>query len=78
MKKWRENFLWFFIARAFDKIKYLKSAKDLKIAKDGFVKLNKNGVLDDVPKNWCKLKEKICDFIKQLLQVLNFAIRRIS
>lgn len=64
MKKWTENFLWFFIARAYNKIKYLKSDKDLKIAKNGFIKLNEHGVLDNVPKQWCKLKEKICQFIQ--------------
>ena len=62
MKKFRENFLWFFIARAYDKTRYLKTAKELKIAKDGFAKLNKNGVLDNAPKTWCKLKQKICKF----------------
>ena len=65
MKKFRENFLWFFIARAYDKIKYLKTAKELNIAKEGFIKLTKNGVLDNTPKTWCKLKEKICNFIKE-------------
>lgn len=64
MKKFRENFLWFFIERAYDKTRYLKTAKELKIAKDGFVKLIKNSVLDNAPKRWCKLKEKVYKFVQ--------------
>ena len=65
MKKWTENFMWFFIARAFDKTKYLQTAKELKIAKSGFTKLTKIGIFDTVPNEWYDLRNKIYKFIKK-------------
>ena len=64
MKMWTEKFLWFFIERAYDKIKHLKTKKDLKIAHDGFVRLQKVGVFDVVPNEWYELCQKIYEFVK--------------
>ena len=44
--------------------KYLKTDKEFKIAKKGFVKLDELGVFDDTPEQWCKLRNKIYEFIK--------------
>jgi glycosyltransferase involved in cell wall biosynthesis len=63
MKMWTENFLWFFIARAFDKTKYLKTDKEFKLARDGFKELNETGMFDNVPNEWYALREKIYRFI---------------
>ena len=64
MKMWTEKFLWFFIERAYNKVKHLEIKSDLKIAHDGFVKLQKHGVFDNVPNEWYDLREKIYEFIK--------------
>lgn len=65
MKMWTENFLWFFIARAFDKTKYLTTSIELKSARKRFVKLSKAGVFDNVPNEWYDLREKIYEFINK-------------
>lgn len=64
-KKWSENFLWFFINKAFRKIKYLNSDDELEIARAGFRELEHFGVLDRPPYKWAKkLRKQICGFIK--------------
>ena len=63
MKMWTENFLWFFIARAFDKTKYLTTDKEIRSARDGFVKLSKAGVLDNVPNQFFDLRNRIYEYI---------------
>lgn len=63
-KKWSENFLWFFINKAFRKIKYLNSDDELEIARVGFRELEHFGVLDRPPYKWAKkLRKQICAFI---------------
>lgn len=64
IKKWMENFLWFFIARAYNKIKYLKTEQDLKIVREGFIKLKEIGVFNSVPDEWYDLCQKIYGFIR--------------
>ena len=65
MKKWQENFLWFFVKKAFGKIKYLKTENEIQIACTEFRKMNKLGVFDNVPNEWYVLREKIYEFIKK-------------
>ena len=64
MKNWQENFLWFFINKAFRKLKYLKTDEEIKSARDEFIAMNKTGVFDNVPNEWYVLREKIYEFIK--------------
>ena len=63
MKMWTDNFLWFFVARAFDKTKYLTSDKEIRSARQGFKRLRDVGVFDNVPNEWYELCEKIYKFI---------------
>ena len=63
MKMWTDNFLWFFVARAFDKTKYLTSDKEIKSACDGFKRLRDAGVFDNVPNEWFRLRSQIYSFI---------------
>jgi len=63
MKLWAENFLWFFVGKAFSKIKYLKTDEELNSARQGFMDLYKLGVFKSVPKSRRKLAVKILDFI---------------
>lgn len=63
---WNKNFLWFFIARAFDKVQYLEDASDLNAARECFYKLYKIGALDFVPnKKMYKLRDKIWRFVRE-------------
>ena len=64
MKKWQENFLWFFVNKAFGKIKYLKTDAEIENARKEFKDMNKIGVFKDVPNEWYDLREKIYEFIK--------------
>ncbi len=65
MKKWSENFQWYFIKWAFRKIKYIDSNDDLEQAKILFQNLERMGALDRPPFRWAKkMRMKICDFIK--------------
>ena len=65
MKKWSENFKWYFIKWAFRKIKYIDSDADLSQAREMFRELERIGALDCPPNAWSKkLRMKICDFIK--------------
>ena len=65
MKNWQENFLWFFVKKAFGKIKYLKTDKEIEVARAEFREMNKFGVFDNVPNEWYMLREKIYDFIRK-------------
>ena len=64
MKKWQENFLWFFVKKTFGKIKYLKTDAEIQIARAEFRDMNRLGVFDNVPNEWYDLREKIYEFIK--------------
>ena len=65
MKKWSENFKWYFIKWAFRKIKYIESDEDLARARELFQDMERIGVLDCPPKGWPKkLRVEICNFIK--------------
>ena len=61
MKKWQENFLWFFINKAFKKIGKLDDDKDVAKARKYFENLSKCGVLGSCPNEWNKL---VCDIRK--------------
>ena len=63
MKKWSENFLWWFINWAFRKVKYLESKKDFENAQLWFTDLRDAGVFDNVPNNWYNLRENIYKFL---------------
>jgi glycosyltransferase involved in cell wall biosynthesis len=63
MKLWSENFLWFFVNKAFSKIKYLKTDEEFKAAKQSFTDLYKIGLFESVPKSRRKLALRIMDFI---------------
>ena len=61
---WSQNFLWFFINKAYGKIKYLNSDDELEIAKNCLRDLESIGVLDRPPYKWAKkVREQICRFI---------------
>jgi len=61
MKKWQENFLWFFVNKAFKKVSKLDNDKDVNEAKKCFEQLNKSGVFDSYPEQWYEL---VCDIQK--------------
>ncbi len=63
MKKWQEQFMWYFVNWAFRKIKYLKSDDKLKVAREIFAGLKDSGVFDNVPNEWFELRNKIYEFI---------------
>ena len=63
MKKWQEQFMWYFVNWAFRKIKYLKSDDELKVAREIFAGLKDSGVFDNVPNEWFELRNKIYEFI---------------
>ena len=63
MKMWQDKFLWFFVNKAFGKIKYLKTDAELNSARKEFAQLNKLGVFDNVPAEWYGLRDKIYAFI---------------
>lgn len=65
MKKWSENFQWYFIAKAFSKIKYITSDGELEEARQALQRLEHIGALDRPPFKWAKkVRANICDFIK--------------
>jgi len=65
MEKWSRNFQWYFIAKAFSKIKYIDSNDDLGQARVALQNLERIGALDRPPQKWAKkIRAKICDFIK--------------
>ena len=65
MKKWSENFQWYFINWAFRKIKYIESEDEKVAAQECFHELERIGALDRPPFKWAKkLRMQICDFIK--------------
>ena len=63
MKQWNKNFKWFFIRKAFKKVKYLDEA-DVYDAKKMFADICQSGVLSNPPYRWAvKLREDIIDFV---------------
>ena len=63
MKKWQEQFMWYFVNWAFRKIKYLKSDDELKVAREIFAGLKDSGVFDNVPNEWFELRNQIYEFV---------------
>ena len=63
MKKWQSQFMWYFINWAFRKLKYLKTAEEIKSARDEFIEMNKIGIFNNVPNEWYDLRERIYKFI---------------
>ena len=63
MKQWNKNFKWFFIKKAFNKIKYI-DAGDVCVIKDVFADLYSIGALENPPYKWAiKLRDDIVKFI---------------
>lgn len=66
MKKWSENFKWYFINWAFRKVRYLDNETDLDAARGWMCELNKIGALDRPHNAWAKkVQSAIIDFIHQ-------------
>ncbi len=65
MKQWQDKFLWFFVNKAFGKIKYLKTDEEIKEAKECFKQLKQIGLFDSYPNEWYKLVCDIQKFINQ-------------
>ena len=65
MKKWQDKFLWFFVNKAFGKIKYLKTDEEIKEAKECFKQLKQIGLFDSYPNEWYRLVCDIQKFINQ-------------
>ncbi|MBO4583241.1 MAG: glycosyltransferase [Alphaproteobacteria bacterium] len=63
MKKWQEQFMWYFVNWAFRKVRYLKTNEELCTAREEFVKLSERGVFDSVPTEWYDLRNKIYAFL---------------
>ena len=63
MKQWQEKFLWFFVGKAFGKVKYLKTDEELKAAKKSFTDLYKLGLFESVPNEWYELVKEILSFV---------------
>lgn len=65
MGQWSRNFQWYFIEKAFGKLKYLDGDDDVAAAREAFRELERAGALDNPPYRWAvKLRNKICDFIQ--------------
>ena len=64
MKNWQDKFLWFFVNKAFRKLKYLKTDEELDAARKELRDMNKIGVFDSVPSEWYDLRNKIYKFIE--------------
>ena len=63
MKKWSEKFLWHFIWRAFNKIKYLKTNDEKAQAQEMLKELKSDGVFDNVPNEFFELRNQIYAYI---------------
>ena len=63
MKKWQENFLWFFVDKVFYKTKYLSDKKDLDEVKVCFENLKNIGLFDCYPNEWYDLVCNIQTFL---------------
>ena len=63
MEQWNKNFKWFFIRKAFSKIKYLDKS-DINEAKKLFSEMHKIGALSNPPYKWAEqLRDDIMNFI---------------
>ncbi len=65
MDKWSRNFKWYFIAKAFGKLKYLTTDTEFDSARAWFGELYNIGALDNPPYAWAeKIRNEILAFIK--------------
>ena len=65
MRKWSENFRWYFIKWAFRKVRYLKSESDLATARELLRELESIGAMDGATRHWHHdLRCKICCFLR--------------
>ena len=66
MKKWSENFKWYFVKWAFRKTRYIESDTDLSRARKMFCDLERIGALDYANTRMARqLRAQICAFIKK-------------
>ncbi len=66
MQRWNEEFKWFFVGKAFGKIKYLECETDVAIARDSLRELDACGALERPPYKWAQeLQQKIRCMIKE-------------
>ena len=65
MQRWNEEFKWFFIRKAFGKMKYLDSDADQDVARNCLCELNKSGALARPPYKWAiEVQNEILEMIK--------------
>ena len=65
MTKWSQNFKWYFIAKAFGKVKHLDTGADTDAARESLRELVQGGVLENPPYKWAK---KLCDEIYEFIK----------
>ena len=65
MQRWNEEFKWFFIRKAFGKMKYLDSDADKEVARNCLSELEKSGALARPPYKWSiEVQNEILEMIK--------------
>ena len=65
MQRWNEEFKWFFIRKAFGKMKYLDSDADQDVARNCLCELEKSGALARPPYKWAiEVQNEILEMIK--------------
>lgn len=63
MARWQENFMWYFVNRAFRKVRFFHTRKDIDSARSLLRGLRDDGVLDNVPNRFFELRNKIYKYI---------------
>lgn len=64
MDMWSRKFKWMFINWAWRKVRYIETSSDMDAARAEFRHLKQIGALDNPPRQWLKLRDKIFEFIK--------------
>lgn len=64
MKKWSDNFRWYFVYWAFRKVRYMSTDAEMNSARDAMRELKRAGVLNDpMDARWAKMRDEINAFV---------------
>ena len=64
LKQWADNFMWYFIHKAYGKVRYMNTQADLEAARQCMRKLVLSGALECPTCQWCEMKYNLVRFAR--------------
>lgn len=64
LKMWADNFMWFFVSKAYSKVRYMETPSDLEAARQALRQLVLSGALECPTCDWCQMKYNLIKFAR--------------